>query len=222
MENPLKKKNFLAVQRNELDQFLLHRLVDLAALEARIDERSYPDSGQGAGFTRGDVPIEMGNDAFREVVSLDLVFDRQFFDARDQSVVAPDDALQQSFIPEPIEAPVFPVPDAPRINQCEVSWRLLVLEALFQPFQEFLGNAIRAVSRYRDRVAILNERDGVIDRHNFCHGHHLSGGDDTKTFRPDEAGDRREAVSPGGELISVSREGRARLIGRPARRSRHG
>ena len=46
----------------------------------------------------------MGEDTLGQVVGLDLVADREFFDARDEPEVAADDPLEQPRVTEPIEA----------------------------------------------------------------------------------------------------------------------
>ena len=67
---------FLAVEGYEFDEVFGGAGVDLAAAVARIDERAEADAGEMRRAVRGDVAEQVGDDALRQVIALDLVGDR--------------------------------------------------------------------------------------------------------------------------------------------------
>ena len=71
VEQPL-----LAVDLEEADDVLGGALVDAAALAGGIDEGAQADLGQHARLGTGDLAVELGDDAERQVVGLDAVLDR--------------------------------------------------------------------------------------------------------------------------------------------------
>ena len=73
------------------------------------------------GLARGDVPVKMRDDAFGEIVGLDLVGDGQRLDARDEAVVSADRTFQQALVTEPIEAALLAVALAAGPDEREVA-----------------------------------------------------------------------------------------------------
>ena len=84
----------LAVDFDQRHQILGRALVDLAAAEARIDERAEADARELARLAGGDVAEQVRDHALRQVVGLDLVRDRERLQLRHESPVAADDALE--------------------------------------------------------------------------------------------------------------------------------
>ena len=64
--------------------------VELAAAVARIGEGAEADPGQVTGLAGGDVAEEVGDDALRQVVGLDLAGHGQRLQLRHQAPVAAD------------------------------------------------------------------------------------------------------------------------------------
>jgi hypothetical protein len=80
----LVEQPFLAPELDHVHEVLGRDLVELAAFEPGIDEGAQADLGERAGAVGRDVPIEMGDDAERQVVGLDSVVEGQFPDLRDE------------------------------------------------------------------------------------------------------------------------------------------
>ena len=86
----------LAVERHQRDEVVGGRGVDLAAAEARIDERAEPDARQVSRLARGDVAEQVRDHALRQVVGLDLVADRERLQLGHETPMAADHAPDQA------------------------------------------------------------------------------------------------------------------------------
>ncbi len=69
----LVEQALLTAQRNQLDDVLGGAGVELAAAVARIDEGAHADARDMAGAARRDVTKQMGDDALRQIIGLDLI-----------------------------------------------------------------------------------------------------------------------------------------------------
>ena len=135
-------------------------VVDLAALQPRIDEGADADAGERAGLAGGDVAVEVRDHALRQVVGLDLALEREAADLRDQAPMAADDALEQAVMAERVEAAVLAVPLPGREQQREVARLAGFEETLFERDQERIRHADADEARGAERVAVLDDGDG--------------------------------------------------------------
>ena len=126
---------------------------------ARIGERVEADPAQVPGLAGGDVAVEVGDNALRQVVGLDLAGHRQRLQLRHQPPVAADDAANEPAVRQMVEPAFLAVALACRINQTEAA-RLAdatllgaVEKALFQRDGDRLCKADADEAAGRDRVA---------------------------------------------------------------------
>ena len=141
--------------------------VDLAAAEARVDERADPDARQQPGLARRDVAEQMRDDALRQVVGLDLVGDGQCLQLGHQPPVAADHALDQSLVAEMVEAAILAVALAGGIDERQVARAAHAVRvlprgldiALFERDGDVLGEADADEAAGGDGVAVANQRN---------------------------------------------------------------
>ena len=164
------EEEFLAVDLDQPDQVLLGAFVDLAAAVARIDERAESHAREVAGPLGRDVAEQMGDDALREIVGLDLVGDRETLQLRHQSPVPADHAPHQAFVAEVIEPAFLAVALACGIDQREIArlvdrrgvlLRLRQVERL-QRHRDLFGETDADEAAGRDRVAVADEADRLL------------------------------------------------------------
>ena len=144
-------------------------LVDLAAAEARIDERPEPDARQQSGLARGDVTEQVGDDALRQVVGLDLVGDRERLQLGHEPPVAADHASDEPLVAEVVEAAILAVALSGGVDERQAARRALAVRILAGGFDvAFLerdGDVFREADADEaaggDRVPIANQRDGL-------------------------------------------------------------
>ena len=117
----LVEQAFLAAERDQLDHVLSRAGVELAAAVARIDEGAQADAREMAGPVRRDVAKQMGDDALRQIIGLDLVGDRELLQFGREAPMAADDALDQSVMREMIEAAMLAVALPRGIDQRQVA-----------------------------------------------------------------------------------------------------
>ena len=157
VEQPL-----LAVDLEEADDVLGGAFVDAAALLAGVDEGAQADLGQHAGLGAGDLAVELGDDAERQVVGLDAVLDRHPGELRHQRPVAADAALDQAVMGEAVEAAVAAIAWGGGEDQRQVAGVAGGEEALLQGDEEFVRGADADEAGDRDGVAIADDRHGLI------------------------------------------------------------
>ena len=88
---------------------------------AGIDERPEPDARERARLARGNVAIQMGDHALRQVVGLDAIGDRELLQARHQAPVPADDARDQAFVAPVIQAARLAIPLPGRIDERQIT-----------------------------------------------------------------------------------------------------
>ena len=86
------KQIFLTADHHQFDQIRLGAGVELATAVARIDEGTQPTRVKGPRLAGGDIAVQMGDHALRQVPGFDLVVHRQRLQLRHQSPVPADDA----------------------------------------------------------------------------------------------------------------------------------
>jgi hypothetical protein len=123
---------------------------------------------------RGDVAVEVGDHTLGEVVGLEPVLDRELLDRRDQAVVATDDPFQQAFVTQVVQTTHLAVALPTGIDQRQVARRALREKALFEGDEELVRRAVATVTRGGQRVAILDQRDGVLGRDDLAKRHGAS------------------------------------------------
>ena len=117
--------------------------VELAAAVPRIGERVEADPGEMAGLAGGDVAVEMGDDALRQVVGLDRARDGQSLQLRHQAPVSADDAPDKSAMGEMVEAALLAVALSRGVDEAQVAR---------------LADAVGAAGRAVEKARL--ERDG--------------------------------------------------------------
>ena len=158
---------FLAADRHQRDEVFLRARVDLAAAVARVDERADADPRQRPGLAGGDVAEEVRDHALRQVVRLDLVADGERLQLGHEAPVPADDALDETGVPQVIEAAFRAIPLAGGIDERQVARvadagrRLLrrLDEALLERDRDVLGKPDAHEAGRGDRVAVANQCD---------------------------------------------------------------
>ena len=115
------EKVLLVAERHQRDEILGRRGVDLAAAEARIDERAEPHPRQVSRLARRDVAEQVRDHALRQVVRLDLIADRERLQLRHEAPVAADHALHEARVAEVIEAAILAVALPGRVDERQVA-----------------------------------------------------------------------------------------------------
>ena len=134
----LVEKVFLAVDLHHAHQVPGGAAVDLAAAEARVDEGAEADPGDGAGLAGGDVAVQVGDDALGQVVGLDAVGHGEFLQARDETPVAADDAGDEAFMAEVVEAAVLAVALTGTVDEGQAFGLAAAVGVLVAGFKEAL------------------------------------------------------------------------------------
>src|SRR5471030_1668527 len=122
---------------------------------------------------RGDVPEHLGDDALRQVISLDKAVHRQALQPGYQTPVTADDPANQPHMRQMIQALGLAVALSSGIDKCQVSreiaGRILLLEVKrFECDRYFLGKTNADKPSRRDRIA------GSDQPYSFTGGHHLA------------------------------------------------
>ena len=84
----------LAIDFNYRNNVVLRARIDLASLKSRVDERTNADPRNRTRLSSGDIPIQVGYDALREIVRLDVTLQGKAPDLRYEPPMAPDGTLQ--------------------------------------------------------------------------------------------------------------------------------
>ena len=165
----------LAADLHQLDQVLGRHLIQLAAAETRIGERTEPDPGQVPGLARGDIPVEVRHRAERHVVALDLVAGDELVQRGYSGPVPADDPLDQAGLSQPVGAAGLPVAGADAEHQGQVARLaegcvLLVggLEHRAQLVDDLNREADGEEPADGDRVADADKPDGLPGRHDLA------------------------------------------------------
>ena len=90
---------------------------------------------EGAQLTRCNVAIQVGDNTLRKVVGFYLALGRQPRDFRNQTPVAPDSPLQQSFVAKRIETWSLPSPWPAANTKGEIARLAGFQKPLFQTLQ---------------------------------------------------------------------------------------
>jgi len=117
--------------------------------------------GDQAGPARRDLPEELGDDALREVVGLDLLVHGQPPHARGQVPVAADHALDQALVGEVVDAPRLSVPLAGGVDDREVPGTADGQEVGLDPGGQLLRVSDAHEPARGDGGAVRDEGDGV-------------------------------------------------------------
>ena len=86
----------LAVELYPFHQILGGDGVDLAAAVEGIYKGTDTDGGDRPRLVGGDIPVEVADDALRQVPGLDPAFDRHLRDLGDEAPMAADDPREQT------------------------------------------------------------------------------------------------------------------------------
>src|SRR3954467_14302762 len=108
---------FLPSNWEQLDEILRGPRVDFATTKPRVDEGTKAHAGQMTGPMGGDISKQMRDDAFGQVIGLDLVGDSQLLHLRNEPPMAANDALEKALVSEVVEASLFSVSLAPSVDE---------------------------------------------------------------------------------------------------------
>ena len=161
----------LAAQLDELDELLGRAGVELAAAEARVDEGAKPDLRQRPGQPCRNVAVEMRDAAEGQVVGLDLVVEGERAELRHERPMPADDASHEPLVGEPVEAALLAVAGRRGKHQRQSGGRRRLAETLRQGDDQLVRGADPDEARDRDRVAVADERDRLLRRHDLVGGH---------------------------------------------------
>ena len=155
---------------DEADQVFGGRRVQLAAVDAGVDEGAEPGAGDQAGTLGRDLAVLLADDALWQVIGLDASLVGHRLHARRPRPVAADDALGHGVLGKPAEALVGAVADAGRVDQGEASGCAGVREALADAAVNQAGfDGHAAVAEHRDGVAVLDEFGCLGATHELHH-----------------------------------------------------
>ena len=101
---------FVAVEPDQFDDLFRSDRIDLPSAVAGIHEGAKPDGCDGAGFSGGDIPVHVRDDALGKVVGGDFVVHGQLLQFRHQAPMAPDYPPDQSLMTQVVEPPLPAVP----------------------------------------------------------------------------------------------------------------
>ena len=164
-----------AVQLDERDEVLRGDVVDLGALDARIDEGAQPHLGDDAGPMRGDLAVEGRHDALRQVVAFELVVGGELAQRGGGRHDSADPPLDQPLVGELAQAFALAArADGGGIDDRQAAGALPGQPSLLEGGDDFLVDAGQTEAGERDRVAVLDERGSL--RRADCLGHRRSFG----------------------------------------------
>jgi hypothetical protein len=153
VEQPL-----LAVEVDALDDLLGGGRIELAALDARIDEGLQADLGDQPGAARRHLARQHHQDALRQVVGLDAALHDQLHQHRPaHAEVAADDALDHARLGEVEDAPVLAVAEPAGVPDGHVARVAGGLEALADGDRDLLGEARQTHAAAIQRGAVLDQ-----------------------------------------------------------------
>ena len=152
----------LAADLDQFHQIFVRALVEFAAAETRIDEGAHPDLGHKARAARGNIAEEMRDDAERQIVGFDLLVERKVAQFRHERPMSADDAFDETFAREAIEAALLAVARRRREHQRQVLRRAGRLEAAQQRQDQLVRRADPDKARECDRVAVAHHRKRFI------------------------------------------------------------
>ena len=167
---------FLVAERHQRDQIFGGGGVDLAAAEARIDERAQPHAREVSRLARGNVAEQMRDHALRQVVGLDLVAYGERLQLGHEAPVSADHALHEARVTQVVEPALLAVALAGRVDERQVARTAhavrIVLrrldEAVLERDRDVLGEADADEARRGDRVAVPDQRDGLARGHDLA------------------------------------------------------
>ena len=167
----LEEEKFLAADLQDRDDLFRRDGIHAPAVLARVDESAQSHARERAGLARADVAVEIGDDAFGQVVGLDAILDRHRLESRREPEVAADHAAHQAFVREVVQAALLHDPLAAGEDQREGARRPAGEEALLERDEELVRRAVAAVAGGSDGIAIVDDRDRVLGLDEFLQSH---------------------------------------------------
>ena len=160
----------LAGNGDELNRIIcLCHLVELAALEAGVNEGSQTNMGDCAGLAAGDITEHVGDDALGEVVCCALVLKSQLLDLGLQAIVAADDLGQKAFLAKMVQALLLGVALASGVHNAQVAGMTGSKEAFLNCSCNVLGEYGANEAGSCQHVAVLNESNSFCSSDEFRH-----------------------------------------------------
>ncbi len=172
-----------AVDLHQRHHVLACQRIDLAAAEARIDERAEAHRRQQSRLARRSIAKQLADHALRQVVRLDQVVDGEFLQRWHQSPVPADDALDQPRMAEVVQTTLLAVALPCGVHQRQVARQPGRREALFQRHRDVLRKADADKAAGGNGIAVANALHRLCRRNNLI-AHHFSPGvrSDIRTF----------------------------------------
>lgn len=165
-------EQFLAAERDDIDEIIARTGVDAAAAVARIGEGIEADVGDETVTARAGFANQRLDHAGRQRVSLDAFLARELLHRLRPGPVAADDALHHAFVRETADAARHAVADAERVDQREIARMARRQKAPLDGLGDVIGldqSAARAAQH--DGRAIENRRRHEIRIRQICTFH---------------------------------------------------
>ena len=118
--------------------------------------------GDGADVVRGDITVHVGDNALGQVVSLDLVCQRQLAQTGSTVPVTADNALNHTFVTVVVAAGTVAV----ALTCCEKQGQILRMASLKETLFQRLRQCFRASAAYKtagcNGIAVLYEQGSFV------------------------------------------------------------
>ena len=158
----LVQQALLTLDVNNLYQIFLGNVVQLAAAVARVSKGLQTNVGDGADVVGSDVAVHMGDNALRQVVSLDLVVQSELTELRSAVPVAADNALYHALVAVMVAAGAVAV----ALTGCEEQGQVLRMAGFQKTLLKSLGKGFRAGTGYEtagsNGIAVLNLQGSLL------------------------------------------------------------
>ena len=160
----------LAADGDQLNRILcLCQLVELAALEAGVNEGSQTDMGDGAGLAASDITEHVGDNTLGEVVGCALVLKSELLNLGLQTVVAADDLGQKAFFAEVVQASFLAVALASSVHNAQIAGMTGCEEGFLNSGCNVLRENGADETGSSQHVAVLNESNSFCSSNKFRH-----------------------------------------------------
>ena len=137
-------------------------LIDFAAFDPRIDKRAEADPRQVSWAACGNGTIDIRQLALRQTNGLRPALTQERRHPGHQAPVRADDALRQTLDGEMLEADLA-IALAGGMHDDEISWMASLAKVLFDALVERLGHAHQRETIDRDRRAVGDGGDGLLN-----------------------------------------------------------
>ena len=171
----LVQQALFAFDLDQLNQIFLGAVVQLAAAVARVSEGVQTNMGDRADVVSCNVTIHVGDNALRQVVSLDLVVQSEFTQLRSTIPVTADNALNHAFMAVVVAAGAVTM----ALTCCEKQGQILRMTGFQETLLQSDGQGFRASTAYKtagsDSIAVIYAQSSLFWRDNlyFLHWYQI-------------------------------------------------